>query len=115
MNPSRGLAGLPRALWVLSFATLVNRSGTMFVPFLVLYLTRARGYTPAAAGAILALFGAGALLAAPVAGRLSDRLGPMRLMPASLGVSGVLLLLFPLATGPIAIAGLTILLAFVSG
>ena len=51
MNPWRGLAGLPRAVWVLSAATLVNRSGTMFVPFLVLYLTRARGYTPAAAGA----------------------------------------------------------------
>lgn len=52
VNPWRGLAGLPRAVWVLSAATLVNRSGTMFVPFLVLYLTRARGYTPAAAGAV---------------------------------------------------------------
>src|SRR5512141_448315 len=110
MNPSRGLAGLPRALWVLSFATLVNRSGTMFVPFLVLYLTRARGYTPAAAGAVLALFGAGALLAAPVSGRLADRFGPMRVMPASLGISGALLLLFPLARSPLAIIGLTFLL-----
>jgi MFS family permease len=38
----------------------------------------------------------------------------MRVMPGSLGISGALLLLFPLARGPLAIAGLAILLAFVS-
>ena len=50
MNPWRGLAGLPRALWVLAGATLVNRSGTMFLPFLILYLTKDMGISPSAAG-----------------------------------------------------------------
>ena len=114
MNPWRGLAGLPRGVWVLVSATLVNRTGTMFLPFLVLYLTRARGYTAGEAGATLALFGAGALLAGPLAGRLSDRFRPLRVMQFSLTVSGSLLLVFPLVTSPVAISALVLLLAFVS-
>ena len=39
-NPWRGLAGLPREMWVLFAATLVNRAGSMVLPFFVLYLTR---------------------------------------------------------------------------
>jgi hypothetical protein len=40
MNPWSGLKDLPREVWLLSAATLVNRAGTMVLPFLVLYLTR---------------------------------------------------------------------------
>ncbi len=111
LNPWRGLSGLPRALWVLAGATLVNRSGTMFLPFLILYLTKDMGVTPSAAGGILALFGFGALVAGPFAGRLADRFGPIRMMRGSLVVSGLLLLLVPLARSLPAIAVLTLLLA----
>jgi predicted MFS family arabinose efflux permease len=114
VNPWRGLAGLPRGLWVLVAATLVNRTGTMFLPFLVLYLTRARGYTPGEAGATLALFGAGALLAGPFAGRLSDRFRPLRVMQISLTASGALLLVFPLVRSAFAISALVLLVAFVT-
>ncbi|MFI5197984.1 MAG: MDR family MFS transporter [Thermoanaerobaculia bacterium] len=114
MNPWRGLAGLPRGVWVLVAATLVNRTGTMFLPFLVLYLTRARGYTPGQAGGTLALFGAGALLAGPFAGRLADRFRPLRVMQISLTASGTLLLVFPLVRSPFVISALVLLVAFVS-
>ncbi len=111
MNPWRGLAGLPRALWVLAGASLVNRSGTMFLPFLVLYLTSQRGFTADAAGLVFALFGAGSLAIAPVAGRLADRFGAVRLMRVALLASGALLLLVPFARGMPAIGGLTLLIA----
>ncbi|MDL2716762.1 MAG: MFS transporter [Acidobacteriota bacterium] len=111
MNPWRGLSGLPRALWVLAAATLVNRSGTMFLPFLILYLTKDMGVTPSAAGGVLALFGFGALVASPFAGRLADRFGPVRMMRGSLVISGFLLLLVPLARSLPSIAILTLLLA----
>ena len=111
MNPWRGLAGLPRALWILAAASLVNRSGTMFLPFLVLYLTSERGFTADAAGLVFALFGAGSLAIAPVAGRLADRIGAVRLMRIALVASGALLLLVPFARGIPAIAGLTLLIA----
>jgi predicted MFS family arabinose efflux permease len=111
LNPWRGLSGLPRALWVLAAATLVNRSGTMFLPFLILYLTKGMGVTPSAAGGVLALFGIGALVAGPFAGRLADRFGPVRMMRGSLVASGLLLLLVPLARSLPSIAVLTLLLA----
>lgn len=97
MNPWRGLRDLPKEIWILAAATLVNRAGTMVLPFLVLYLTRTLGITPARAALALTVYGIAALLTMPVAGRLSDRLGPLVVMKASLLLSGVLLLLFPLA------------------
>src|ERR1700738_2350208 len=42
LNPWRGLGGLPREIWLLFATNLVNRAGMMVLPFLVLYLTRAR-------------------------------------------------------------------------
>jgi MFS family permease len=83
----------------------------MFLPFLILYLTKDMGVTPSVAGGVFALFGIGALVAGPFAGRLADRFGPVRMMRISLVLSGVLLLLVPLARTLPSIAALTLLLA----
>jgi predicted MFS family arabinose efflux permease len=98
MNPWRGLRGLPRAVWLVCASTLVNRLGTMALPFLVLYLTEGRRWTPGEAGFGMMVYGAGALVAGPFSGRLADRLGHVHVLKASLWSSGALLLLLPLAT-----------------
>jgi MFS family permease len=97
MKAWRDLKKLPRELWILCFATLVNRLGTMALPFLVLYLTRSLGFSAARAGATLAVYGGVSLFVGPVAGKLSDRFGALRLMEFSLVSSGISLLIFPLA------------------
>ncbi len=97
MNPWSGLRRLPREVWVLSAATLVNRAGTMVLPFLTLYVTGALGQSAARAGLVMALYGATALAVAPAAGRLCDRFGSLRLMKLSLAATGLLMLAFPLA------------------
>ena len=97
MNPWRGLKNLPREMWILSAATLVNRSGTMVLAFLVLYVTHTLGVTPARAALALMVYGLAALVTMPLAGILSDRVGPLPIMKASLFLTGILLLLFPLA------------------
>jgi MFS family permease len=97
MNPWRGLKNLPREIWILCAATLVNRSGTMVLSFLVLYITATRSVSPARAAVALTVYGVAALLVMPLAGRLADRAGSLPIMKASLLLTGVLLLLFPLA------------------
>jgi MFS family permease len=42
-NPWRGVAGLPAAVWLVFATTLVNRAGTMVVPFMVLYVNPVSG------------------------------------------------------------------------
>jgi predicted MFS family arabinose efflux permease len=96
-NPWRGLKGLPREVWVLSLATVVNKAGTMVLAFLVLYLTRSLHFTDGAAANVLLLYGGAALVTALVAGILCDRWGPIRIMRGSLFLSGLILLVFPLA------------------
>src|SRR6202789_2403771 len=97
MNPWRGLKNLPREMWILSAATLVNRSGTMVLAFLVLSVAHTVGVPPARAAVALMGYGVAALLVMPLAGILSDRVGPLPIMKASLFLTGFLLLLFPLA------------------
>ena len=111
MNPWRGLKDLPREVWLLSAATLVNRAGTMVLPFLVLYLTRTLGITPAHAALSLTVYGIAALITMPVAGRLTDVVGPLAVIKTSLFLSGVLLFLFPLAHSFATILAITFLFA----
>ena len=107
-NPWSGLRGLPRDVWVLALTTLVNRMGTMALPFLVLYLTRSLGFTPGDAGIVLAAFGVGGLVSSPLAGRLCDRIGARQVMVGSLALSGVVMMAFPLVRGLPAILALTL-------
>lgn len=69
-------SGLSKETWLLSLIMLINRSGTMVVPFLSLYLTSpAMGYSVGQAGFVFGCFGAGAFSGAYVGGKLTDRLG----------------------------------------
>lgn len=54
-------SGLSKETWLLSLIMLINRSGTMVVPFMTLYLTDPKmGYSVGQAGIVFGLFGAGA-------------------------------------------------------
>ena len=90
MNPYKGLKDLPHDMWALFFTSLINRSGTMVIPFLALYLTKKIGATPAEAGTALLVYGAAAFLAAPLTGKLSDRIGSIKVMKFALYGSGLL-------------------------
>ncbi len=46
-------AGLPRDVWLLSAMLVVNRAGSMVLPFLSLYLTQVRGLSVVTAGRLL--------------------------------------------------------------
>jgi predicted MFS family arabinose efflux permease len=113
-NPYRGLRGLPADVWMIAATTLVNRAGMMALPFLVLYLTRYLHISASLAGLAISAYGVGGLVTAPVAGRLADRVGPYAVLRASLALSGLILLIIPLATDIRAIFLLTFLWAVVA-
>jgi predicted MFS family arabinose efflux permease len=110
----KDLRFLPRPVWVVAGSQLVNRAGSMVLSFLVLYLTRERGFSPEQAGFVLFLYGLGAIVSGPLAGRLSDRFGSVPLMRASLLLSGTTLFVYPFAQGKFAIAAVTIVLAMLT-
>jgi predicted MFS family arabinose efflux permease len=114
VNPWRGLRGLPADVWIIFATTLVNRVGTMALPFLALYLTQRLGYPPGLAGFALTVYGFGGLISIPVAGRLSDRVGALRVMQLSLVFSGVILLLVPQADSLPLVFGLILIWAMLT-
>src|SRR5947208_7333339 len=109
LNPWRGLSGLPREIWLLFATNLINRAGMMVLPFLVVYLTRELHFTAGQAGVAFAMYGAAAIFAAMISGPLSDRIGALPIMRASLLMSGIVLFLFPLAHSLTAVYGMNIL------
>ncbi|MFD0794371.1 MFS transporter [Mucilaginibacter litoreus] len=68
-------SGLARNNWYLSIVMLVNRAGTMVVPFMTIYCINQLHFSVAQAGYIMALFGAGSIIGAYLGGWLSDRIG----------------------------------------
>lgn len=77
-------SGLPRRVWLLAVVTLVNRSGTMVVPFLSLYLTTQLGFSISQSGRVVALYGVGSVLGSLLGGWLADRVGAVRVVRWSL-------------------------------
>jgi MFS family permease len=98
MNPWKGLRGLPHDMWALFFTSLINRSGTMVIPFLALYLTKKIGVSPAESGMALLIYGLAAFLAAPLTGKLSDKVGSLRVMKFALFGSGIIFFLYSFIT-----------------
>jgi predicted MFS family arabinose efflux permease len=112
LNPWRGLGALPKEVWYLCLATLVNRAGTMVLPFLTLYLTVDRQLPASTAGLALTIYGIAAIVVAPLAGRLSDRLGSLLIIKLSLFLSGLILFVFSFVTSLSGMLAMTAVWAF---
>ena len=107
-------SGLSPATWWLGLVMLVNRSGTMVVPFMTLYLTQTMHYTIGRAGMIMALFGAGAVCGGFLGGRLTDRLGFYNIQLSALLCGGIMFIALGQMRSFPAIAGCTFLLALLN-
>jgi predicted MFS family arabinose efflux permease len=85
--------GLPRSVWLLSGVMLINRCGTMVLPFLTLYMTQHLGFSVEQTGFVMLFFGAGALGGTFFGGFLTDRFGFYAVQLGSLLWGGVVLIL----------------------
>ncbi len=67
-------SGLTRRMWLLAVVMLINRSGTMVLAFMTLYISHI-GYSTRLAGYVVAVYGIGSLAGAYIGGKISDRFG----------------------------------------
>ncbi len=93
---------------------LINRSGTMVVPFMTLYLTQSLGYSVSKAGIVFGIFGVGAICGGFIGGRLADRFGFYQVQLVALTCGGLMFLLLGQMRSYAAICSCTFVLALVN-
>jgi predicted MFS family arabinose efflux permease len=86
----KAYSGLSPNSWYLSVVMLINRSGTMVVPFLSIYCINQLHFSVVQAGYIMALFGIGSIFGAFTGGKLTDRIGFYDLQVITLLSGGIL-------------------------
>ena len=91
--------GLSKEIWLLALVTLINRSGTMVVPFMTVYLTTAMGFSLQHAGWVMTCFGLGSVLGNLLGGKLTDKFGFYPIQFWSLFLSGLMFLVLQYAQG----------------
>ena len=106
--------GLPLPAWTLALVAFINRSGSMVLFFLTLYLTTQKNFTPGHAGQMISLYGLGAMAGSFVGGRLSDRLGAVRVQMLSFLLSGIGFIVLGYLDNTIAISIFLFFLAVIS-
>lgn len=106
---------IPLRLWILSVIAFVNFLGYMVVPFLILYLTRVKGYSVESSGLLLTVFGLGGIAGSWAGGKLSDRIGAYNVLLLSFVFSAVAMSLIPQLNDFLNIGSALCALAFVNG
>jgi len=107
-------SGIPRTIWLLAGANLVNRVGGMVVPFLILYFTSQLGFSPVEAGRTLSLYGLGSIAGALAGGWLSDRVSSLWVQRLSLLATGAGFLVLSQLRGRWAVSVAVFLLSLVT-
>jgi predicted MFS family arabinose efflux permease len=82
--------GLSEEIWWLALITLINRAGTMVIPFLALYLKEDLHFTVSHVGWVMSAFGLGSVAGSWLGGKLTDKIGYYKVMVRSLLSTGVL-------------------------
>jgi MFS family permease len=107
----RNIRELPAPAWVLTIGAFINRFASFAVVFLVLYLTKVRGFSIARAGLAVAAVGVGEVAASVIGGHLADRIGRKWTIALSMFASAVTML----ALSQVTAYGLILPVAFLAG
>lgn len=91
------ISGLSKKIWLLSVVTFINRSGTMVIPFLSVYMTSKLGFSLEETGLVLLFFGIGSVAGSYLGGVLTDRIGYYWVLFSSLFFGGAMFFLLGIA------------------
>ncbi|SHK38758.1 Predicted arabinose efflux permease, MFS family [Epilithonimonas mollis] len=88
--------GLSNEAWMLSIVMLINRSGSMVLPFLGVYMTDHLKFSLENAGIVLSFYGIGSVIGSWLGGFLTDKFGEYYIQTWSLFLSAPIFLIIPL-------------------
>ena len=88
-------SGLSKESWMLAIVMLLNRTGSMVLPFLGIYLISELNFSLEQSGVVLSCYGIGAVLGSWLGGWFTDRIGNFKVQALSLLLSAPLFLLLP--------------------
>ncbi|GHE35585.1 MFS transporter [Sphingobacterium griseoflavum] len=106
--------GLSTEAWLLAVVMLINRTGSMVIPFLGMYMSSALHFTKPQVGMVLGCFGLGSVCGSWLGGWLTDRLGNYRVQAYSLILTVPIFLLLPNFKTFESLAGMIFLLTLIA-
>lgn len=106
--------GLSSSAWWLSAVMLVNRMGTMVLPFMTLYMTEEMDVSIAKAGFVITVFGLGTICGGFLGGKLTDKVGFYYVQLFALLVGGAVFILLGQMKSYWSICGVSFLLSLVN-
>lgn len=106
--------GLSKESWMLALVMLINRAGSMVLPFLGVYMTDHLKFSIENTGVVLSFFGIGSVIGSWLGGFITDRIGEYRVQYLSLLLSVPLFCMIPLFKTEIGVATIILLQSIVS-
>lgn len=89
-------SGLSQESWMLAIVMLLNRMGSMVLPFLGIYMISELGFTLENSGIVLSCFGIGSVIGSWFGGWITDKIGNFKVQALSLFISAPMFLTLPL-------------------
>jgi len=106
--------GLSQESWMLALVMLINRAGSMVLPFLGVYMTDHLHFSIENSGIVLSFFGIGSVIGSWFGGMITDKIGEYKVQSLSLLLSVPLFCLIPLFKTEAGLACIILLQSIVS-
>nr|WP_228439990.1 MFS transporter [Chryseobacterium phocaeense] len=106
--------GLSEESWMLALVMLINRAGSMVLPFLGVYMTAHLHFSIENSGIVLSFFGIGSVLGSWLGGLITDKIGEYRVQSLSLLLSVPLFCMIPLFKTEVGLASIILIQSIVS-
>lgn len=107
--------GLPRSIYVIFFASIVNNMGNLVGPFLTLFLTYKIGLSVSVVGIIVAINSALGMLGSMIGGKLIDTIGRKKILMIFRTASGIGYIMCAFVKMPVIITSILMLSSFLGG
>src|SRR5690606_15067581 len=106
--------GLSTESWMLALVMLINRSGSMVLPFLGVYMVDKLHFSIAQSGFVLSFFGIGSVAGSWIGGTITDKIGEYKVQAYSLLLSVPFFCMLPLFTTVTSLAAMIFLQSMIS-